>query len=58
MKLIVALVFSRLDYCNAILVGHPAATLTPLKRILRAAARLVNRLRTHDNVTPTLRQLH
>ena len=60
MKLVVALalVFSRLDYCNAVLAGLPAATLAPLQRDLHAAARLVNDLLPHDHVTPTLMELH
>jgi hypothetical protein len=57
-KLVAVLVFSRLDYCNAVLAGLPAATLAPLQRVLLAAARLVNGLRPHDHVTPTLKELH
>ena len=57
-KLVVALVFSRLDYCNAVLAGLPAATLAPLQRVLHAVDRLVNDLRPHDHVTPTLMELH
>ena len=34
-RLVSALVLSRLDYCNAVLVGPPAATLTPLQKVLR-----------------------
>ena len=33
-----ALGLSRLDYCNAVLAGLPAATLAPLQRVLNAAA--------------------
>jgi hypothetical protein len=51
-KLVVALVFSRLDYCNAVL-----ATLAPLQRVLHAATRLVNGLRPCDHVTSTLKEL-
>ncbi len=57
-KLVVALVFSRLDYCNAVLAGLPAATLAPLQRVLHSAARLVNGLRPNDHVTSTLKELH
>jgi hypothetical protein len=52
-KLVVAVVFSRLDYCNVVL-----ATLAPLQRVLHAAARLVNGLRPCDHVTSTLKELH
>jgi len=57
-QLVVALVFSRLDYCNAVLAGLPATTLAPLQRVLHAAARLVNGLRPRDHVTSALRELH
>ena len=49
---------SRLDYCNAILVGLPQTTLSPLQRVLHAAARMVLNLRPRDHVTPALRELH
>jgi len=39
-------------------VGLPASTLAPLQRVLRAAARLVNDLKTSDHVTSTLVDLH
>ena len=43
-KLVVSLVFTRLDYCNAILAGLPRSTIAPLQRVQNAAARLVARL--------------
>ena len=46
-QLVVALVFLRLDYCNAVLAGLPAITLAPLQRVLHAAAYLVNDPRPH-----------
>ena len=49
-QLVSSLVLSRLDYCNAVLVGLPAATLAPLQRVLHAAARLVLDLKPSDHV--------
>ena len=56
--LISARVLSRLNYCNAVLVGLPAATLAPLQRVLHVAARLVLDLTPLDHVTHALRDLH
>ena len=49
---------SRLDYCNAILVGLPQTTLSSLQRVLHAAARMVLNLRPRDHFTPALLELH
>ena len=54
----VALVMSRLDYCNAILAGLPAASLRPLCSALHAAARVVACAPSRDHITPLLRELH
>ena len=51
-------VFSRLDYCNAILAGLPKTTITPLQHAQNAAARLVARLGPRDHVSNALRDLH
>ena len=51
---LVALVLSRLDYFNAILVGLLQTTLSPLQRVLHAAARMVLNLRPCDHVTTAL----
>ena len=56
--LVQALVMSRLDYCNSVLIGLPASTLHPLTSVLHSAARLVKNLAPFDHITPTLRQLH
>ena len=53
-----ALITSRLDYCNSLLVGLPAYQLERLKRIQNKAARLITRTRQRDHITPVLKQLH
>ena len=52
-----ALVLSRLDYCNALLAGLPASTLAPFQRVLHAAVRTVLDLKPRDRMTPALREL-
>jgi len=57
-QLVLALIMSKLDYCNSVLAGLPTSTLQPLQRVKNAAARLVFGLSRFDHVTPTLIQLH
>jgi hypothetical protein len=38
-QLVLAFILSRLDFCNAVLTGLPAATLRPLYRAMNAAVR-------------------
>lgn len=52
-----ALVLSRLDYCNAVLAGLPAATLRLYTSVLHSAARLVAHASRRDHISPILRQL-
>ena len=53
-----AVVFSRLDYGNALLAGLPHTTLAPLQRVINTAVRLVDGLRPRDHVTATAMALH
>ncbi|XP_061098676.1 uncharacterized protein LOC133128885 [Conger conger] len=55
-KLVHAFVSSRLDYCNALLIGIPSKSLQ--KRIQNSAARILMRVRKHDHITPILHSLH
>lgn len=57
-SLVVALVNSRLDYGNFVLVGSPAYRQRLLQSVLNAAARLTFRLRRFDHITDTLATLH
>jgi hypothetical protein len=57
-SLVVSLVFSRLDYGNAVLAGLPKHLLDRLQSVLNAAARLVSSSRKYDHITPVLRDLH
>ena len=50
-RLVSAVVMSRLDYCNAVLAGLPAATRTQSQRVLNAAARLALDLKPRDRAT-------
>jgi len=57
-SLVVSLVSSRLDYSNATLAGLPGHELNRFQSVLNAAARLIFSGKTHDHVTPLLRDLH
>jgi len=56
--LVVALVHSRLDYGNSVLVGLPAYLLRQLQSVLNSAVRLVYHLRARDHITDALISLH
>jgi len=55
---LVTLVLSRLDYCNAVLVGLPASTLAQFQRVLHAAALTVLDLKPHDPCDSSSWELH
>jgi len=57
-SLVVALVLSRLDYCNSVLVGLPASLIQRLQSVENAAARLIYSIRCSEHITDALISLH
>ena len=53
-----ALVHSRLDYCNSVLVRLPWSLVQQLQSVLNSAARLIFGLKRFDRITPALMDLH
>jgi len=57
-RLVMALMLSQLDYCNAVLTSLPESTIRPLQRVQNAAARLITDTKPSDHITPVLMHLH
>jgi len=57
-SLIVALVLSRLDYCNSVLYGLPASIIHRLQSVQNAAARLIFGIRRSEHITDALITIH
>ena len=57
-KVMQSLVMSRLDYCNALLIGIQQALIAKLQRLQNSAARIVSRTRKYEHITPVLIKLH
>jgi hypothetical protein len=57
-QIVNALVTSRLDYHNGLLINHPDSTIAPLQRAQNSAARLITGARRRDHISPILRHLH
>ncbi len=56
--LVTALVLSRLDYCNSVLVGAPAYLMQRLQSVLNASVRLICCLRRFDHISDAMACLH
>lgn len=57
-SLVVALVISRLDYGNGVLIGLPTHLVRRLQSVQNAAARMIFKLRRFDHITDALVSLH
>ena len=55
-RIVATIIISRVDYCNAVAAGQPAAT--SLRCDLSAAARLVIGLDVHDSVSEAMKLQH
>jgi len=56
--LVQALIISRIDYCNALLMGTTNKLLHRLQSIQNSAARIITNTRSTDHITPIFIQLH
>ena len=53
-----ALVMSKVDYCNSLLLGCPKSELMRLQSIQNMCARFITGLHKYEHITPTLQALH
>ena len=53
-----ALIHSKLDYCNSLLLNLPSSSLRHLQFVLNSAARAVTNTSKFSSITPTLKSLH
>ena len=58
-KIIVqALIMSKLDYCNSLLIGSTKYNLQKLQKIQNMCCHIISKVRKYDPITPHLRNLH
>ena len=54
--LVVALVLSRIDYCNTLLAGLPEKQLCRVQSLINTTAKLISSTRKFDYITPVLKK--
>ena len=57
-KIVQALVLSKLDYCNSLLIVTANYQLGKLQHILNMACRIVCNIKKYDSISPHLKRLH
>ena len=57
-SLIHSLIFSNLDYCNALYYNLPQTQLNKLQKIQNSAARIISGTPKYNHITPVLKSLH
>ncbi len=57
-KLINTFVFSRIDYCNALLAGVSKTTLSKLQSVQNSAVRILTGTKTSEHISPVLESFH
>ena len=53
-----ALITSRLDYCNSLMINISSTQMERLQKIQNKAARMISRVPSSQHITPVLQQLH
>jgi hypothetical protein len=56
--IVTALIHSKLDYCNSLLLNLPASSTNRLQFVLNSAARAVTKTSRFHHITPVLKSLH
>ena len=56
--LVQALVLSKVDYCNSLLLGSSQYNIRKLQRLQNMCARIIYRSHKYDHITPLLKELH
>ena len=56
--LVQALVLSKVDYCNSLLLGSSQYNIRKLQRLQNMCARIIYRAHKYDRITPFLMELH